>query len=342
MKIEDSNILMASARTFLERNEEKEGFTTWIDLKDHENPGDKISISQKAKCTLSDRSLMIDEIEADTEDKHEITLRELLVEILAGRGIKLLDVSEFQKTQEYTDEGQVQLGKENQSPEERAGWGVEYTHQSSDYEKEDVSYVAAGIIHTEDGKEIDFSLRLDMSRTFISHHNLNFRAGDAVLMDPLVVNFNGKASELTNTKFTFDLDSDGVEEDLPMIGPGSGLLALDLNKDGIINNGNELFGPHTGNGFAELSEYDEDSNKWIDENDSIYDRLSVWTMDDRGNDSLSGLKDRGIGAIYLGNLASEFSLKGDNNELMGQVSRTGVYLGENGVPGVIQQLDLVV
>jgi hypothetical protein len=31
-----------------------------------------------------------------------------------------------------------------------------------------------------------------------------------------------------------------------------------------------LFGPQTGNGFAELAEYDEDKNNWIDENDSIY------------------------------------------------------------------------
>ena len=72
---------------------------------------------------------------------------------------------------------------------------------------------------------------------------------------------------MVNTNFSFDLDSDGVKEDIPMIRPGSGFLALDLNKDGIINNGNELFGPHTGDGFVELSSYDKDTNNWIDEND---------------------------------------------------------------------------
>ena len=45
---------------------------------------------------------------------------------------------------------------------------------------------------------------------------------------------------------------------------------LDLNNDDIITNGNELFGPRTGNGFTELSVYDEDGNNWIDEKDLVY------------------------------------------------------------------------
>jgi hypothetical protein len=57
---------------------------------------------------------------------------------------------------------------------------------------------------------------------------INLIAGDAVLMDPFVVNFDGRASELSNMNFSFDIDSDGVKEDVPMIRPGSGFLALDL------------------------------------------------------------------------------------------------------------------
>jgi hypothetical protein len=48
----------------------------------------------------------------------------------------------------------------------------------------------------------------------------------------LAVQISYKASGLGNMKFTFNLDS--VKEDLPMIRPGSGFLALDLNNDGII------------------------------------------------------------------------------------------------------------
>jgi len=117
---------------------------------------------------------------------------------------------------------------------------------------------------------------------------------------------------------------------------------LDLNNDGIITNRNELFGPRTGNGFTELSTYDEDGNNWIDEKDLVYDQLSVWTMDQQGNGSLSSLRDKKIGAIYLGNLTSEFDLKETNNNLMAKINKTGIFLMEDGIPGVIQQLDLVV
>jgi len=127
-----------------------------------------------------------------------------------------------------------------------------------------------------------------------------------------------------------------------MLAPAHGFLALDRNSDGFINNGSELFGPRTGDGFAELAEHDTDGNNWIDENDSIYEKLSVWIMDNQGNMSQSNLKDRGIGAIYLGNLSSKFDLKGPDNALVGQISNTSVFLNENGYPGTVQQLDLVV
>lgn len=127
-----------------------------------------------------------------------------------------------------------------------------------------------------------------------------------------------------------------------MIRPGSGFLALGLNNDGIIINGNEIFGPRTGNGFAELSVYDEDGNNWIDEKDLVYDQLSVWTTDQQANGSLRSLRDKKIGAIYLGNLTSEFDLKETNNNLMAKINKTGIFLMKDGIPGVIQQLDLVV
>ncbi len=121
-----------------------------------------------------------------------------------------------------------------------------------------------------------------------------------------------------------------------MIRQGTGFLVLDLNKDGIINDGKELFGPRTGEGFAELSSYDEDANNWIDENDAVYEQLSVWTPDEKGNSSLRSLREKEIGAMYLGNLSSRFDLKGAGNELQGQITKTGVFGHETGVPGIIQ------
>ena len=120
---------------------------------------------------------------------------------------------------------------------------------------------------------------------------------------------------------------------------GSGFLAYDKNNDGIINDGNELFGPKTGDGFLELAEFDEDNNGWIDENDSIYNKLRIWTIAEDGTKKLFALGQKGIGAIYLENVNTAFSLKSQQNNLNGKIQKSGIFLRENGTAGTIQHID---
>jgi hypothetical protein len=181
-----------------------------------------------------------------------------------------------------------------------------------------------------------------MQRTFTAHDTLNLRLGDAKLKDPLVLNLQGNACSLSDGTFAFDLDCDGISEALPLLGPGSGFLALDRNSDGVVTDGDELFGPRTGDGFSELRGFDEDGNGWIDENDAVYGRLFIWTMGQDGGYSLTGLKQKGIGAIYLGNVNTPFDIKGNTNQLEGKVRSTGIFLTDNGIAGTVQQLDLAV
>ena len=124
-------------------------------------------------------------------------------------------------------------------------------------------------------------------------------------------------------------------------GRSSGFLALDKNKDGKINDGSELFGTRSGDGFKDLASYDEDGNGWIDENDSIWKDLKVWTKDENGRDYLMDLREANVGAIYLGSAQTEFSLnRMADNQTDGIIRRTGVYLKETGEAGTIQHVDL--
>lgn len=159
-------------------------------------------------------------------------------------------------------------------------------------------------------------------------------------IDPLVINFDGKGAQLSQTCFTFDLDNNGTAEQLASLRPGSGFLALDRNGDGSINNGSELFGPATNQGFAELARFDEDGNHFIDEADSVYHKLRIWSFNEDGSQQLVALGDKNIGAIFLGHITSPLQIKDDSNNSLGEVASSGVYLTEEGKVGVIQQINL--
>lgn len=160
------------------------------------------------------------------------------------------------------------------------------------------------------------------------------------MCDPLVINLDTDVAELFDQKFTFDIDADGEEDEISLLGGGSGYLALDQNGDGIINDGSELFGTRSGNGFADLAKYDEDHNGWIDENDAIWSKLQIWCRDENGQDILYRLADKGVGAICLQNAATDFALKGAAATTNGAIRRTGIFLYENGNVGTIQHVDL--
>lgn len=215
---------------------------------------------------------------------------------------------------------------------------------TSHFEQEQMTFASQGQVLTEDGRAIGFSLELAMDRTTMTETRekalISTWQEEVALIDPLIINLEGGMPALSDTRFEFDLDNDGTPEEISFAASGSGFLSFDKNNDGIINNGSELFGPGTGNGFDELAGYDLDGNGWIDENDDVFSKLSVWTRDETGNDLLVSLADAGIGAVYLGNAATGFELTDADNALTGKVARSGLFLFENGNVGVIQQIDL--
>lgn len=208
-------------------------------------------------------------------------------------------------------------------------------------EQEAVHVQAGGYVQTEDGRSISFGVDLNMSREFASQVNIE-STQQVVMTDPLVINMDDLPAGVTDMTFQFDIDCDGKLDEISMLREGSGFLALDKNGDGKINDGSELFGTRSGDGFADLAAYDEDGNGWIDENDEIFSKLRIWSKDKDGNDVLKTLKEADVGAIYLGSASSQFSITDEkNNDVLGAVRATGVYLKEStGMAGTVQQVDL--
>ncbi len=358
MKISDSLILLSSQHNYQQTSQKSESLTLWDnrDRKGHfpaangRQESQSLqgkNVKQASLVELSARSLKQRHIRAAVpsveEDKKK--LADLNLRILAARVERLtgtkIDIS-------LPDETGVPEGEAAPSqtvPADTAvaaeGYGLIYDYHESYQESESSSFSAQGIVHTADGQEIDFSAQLNMSREFISEKHINIRAGDAV-KDPLMLNFSGTAAEISQRNFIFDIDINGQAEQISFAGPQSGFLAYDKNGDGHINNGTELFGPATGDGFDELAAYDSDGNNWIDENDTIFNQLRIWMKSADGQDQLFALGEKGVGAIYLNHISTPFAVKDSNNELLGQVRTSGIFLGESGNVGTVQQIDLAV
>jgi len=218
---------------------------------------------------------------------------------------------------------------------------VRYERHEVVHESENTRFAAQGVVVTADGQHIEIGIELNMSRSFTATQDEIIQIGEVALKDPLVINFDGTAAQLTQETFSFDIDADGIDNQIAFVGTGSGFLALDANSDGAVNNGSELFGALSGDGFAELAVHDEDSNGWIDESDTIFSRLRIWVKTPSGEDRLLALGEQGVGALYLGRVETPFSVKDSNSTLQGQVRATGLYLSEEGGAGTMQQVDLV-
>ncbi len=365
MKIAESAVLFNSERALVENHQKKETLIVWkageerrpavainngqgqeIDLQKHIS-----SLNKSTQVNISAQALKSQPVNAVTKPLSEesevmvdlnIRILRAMVERFTGKRIRLSPQGYLQGNNKHPspEYDLAHDGNASARVEPPSQGGLIYESYESYYEKESTEFSAKGIILSEDGEEIQFTVDLNMSREFFSEERVTIRAGDA-LKDPLVINFSGKAAELTDTQFSFDIDNDGTANQISFLKPGSGFLALDGNEDGRINNGSELFGPESGNGFRDLAAYDGDGNNWIDENDNIYNKLRVWTKDSDGNDTLFALGEKGIGAIYLGAASTLFAVTDARNALLGEVQSTGIFVRDNGGVGTVQQINLV-
>lgn len=207
-------------------------------------------------------------------------------------------------------------------------------------ETELTTFSTQGTVKCADGREISFNLNLQMSRSFQQYYEERFVMSEVNFCDPLVINLDGNITDLSDQTFLFDIDSDGEQDNISRLSQGSGYLALDKNGDGTVNDGSELFGTASGNGFADLAKYDNDGNGWIDEGDEIWNKLKIWIMDENGESQLYSLAEKGLGAICLMNMGTDFTLTDEDNAAKGMIRQSGVFLYENGAVGSVQQVDV--
>ncbi len=108
-----------------------------------------------------------------------------------------------------------------------------------------------------------------------------FRVVTCAVVDPLVVDMDGDGLELTPIEggVNFDLYGRGTQQAAAWVQADDGFLALDRNGNGVIDDGNELFGNVRNgyeDGFAHLATLDDNKDGVMDTNDAVFPNLVVW------------------------------------------------------------------
>ena len=360
------NISVETQRTYLGQSENSSQTKVSLSEKalqllQNEQENANKNANKNANANLLRRSVQnnnaVQNNEINAPEDPKLLLIRAIIEAISGKSIKFVSESAANQSDKANSTTPTMANIANLANANggeviavssgNTAFGLRYNSNEVIKENETTNFSASGIIKTADGKEIQFQCDLTMQRSFYMDNSTEIFMGASTdrksLCDPLIINFAGTAAELKNTTFAFDLNADGSAENIQELAAGSAFLVLDKNKDGKINNGNEMFGTQSGDGFADLSVYDEDGNGWIDENDSVYNSLGVWNNSAYGG-KIRSLKEAGIGAIYLQNANTEFSIKDKTtNELQGQIRKTGIFLNEkNGNIGTIQHVDLAI
>lgn len=159
---------------------------------------------------------------------------------------------------------------------------------------------------------------------------------------PLVLDLDGDGVELValaDSNIAWDIDEDGFAEASGWVAADDGLLAIDLDGDGMITQHSELFGDSVyADGFAALAVYDTNADNVIDANDAQFGDLLVWQDINQNGTSeaaeLYALDDLDIISINL-NAASVNQINAGHD-----VKLVSTYTMDDGISGP-QTLDIV-
>jgi hypothetical protein len=152
-----------------------------------------------------------------------------------------------------------------------------------------------------------------------------------VLVSPIVLDLNGDGiSTLSySSGVQFDLHASGQKVQTGWAAATDGLLVLDRNQDGMINDGSELFGTSTTlvngekakDGYVALSELDSNGDGSISKDDAKWADLKVWV--DKNSDGISEAGEMvtldSLGITQL-DLAAQATSVIDNGNVIGLTS----------------------
>jgi hypothetical protein len=293
-----------------------------------------------------------DLLEEDSQLSYKDRLILLLLRKFFGFGddVKFLDPKQIneavksgekaaQEIRQATEKAPEQASQ--QAPPRSSAWvdaGVRRTTEV----KEQVEFEAELRARVDDGKggtvEQSVSVKLRASREFFQQEEVTLQAGERPKKDPLVLDLTGAGIDLTGVEdgTVFDLNGDGVAEKSATVRGGTGLLWMDRNGNGQLDDGSELFGDVGGatDGFEALSAMDTNGDGRVDLQDASFENLRL-RLDHAGQAQDVTLQQAGVASLELQHVALPASL-GDS----ASVDALGVFQRTDGSLGTMADVQL--
>jgi hypothetical protein len=196
--------------------------------------------------------------------------------------------------------------------------GLDYTNYREGDENFSLKLVSGGGVPIANNSPLNVTIKDTNQYRFVS---------------PIAIDLNGDGvqSLSINKGVKFDMLNTGEKVSTGWISSADGLLAIDTNGNGKIDNRAELFGGGVGDGFAKLGSFDSNRDGFVTANDVDFGKLKVW-QDKNSNgitdaNELFSLADVGIASLKVAH-TSNFTLDAQQN-ILGESSVATTNNGKN-------------
>ncbi|TXJ01988.1 MAG: hypothetical protein E6Q32_03400 [Neisseriales bacterium] len=147
--------------------------------------------------------------------------------------------------------------------------------------------------------------------------------------DPLSLDLDGSGKIETvglNAGVLFDYDGDGVKTGTGWVAAGDGLVVRDINNDGKITSGLEIFGDNTvlsngrkaKNAFEAIADLDVNKDGKVDAKDAAFNELKIWN--DKNQNGISEASElKTLTELGITSISTQASITGVQNAANGNV-----------------------
>jgi len=205
--------------------------------------------------------------------------------------------------------------------------------------KQQLNYQVQGTFNLNE-QELSLNYNFALSSESTSYSKTEITA--AALKDPLIVQFGSQGLGAIIGQKDFAINKDDIIDNLPLFSGDVGYLVFDKNNNQQADNGSELFGPKTGQGFAELALLDSNKNGFIDAEDQQFEQLYLWQPSESNTQAEQwlSLKEAKIQAISLSAINTPFDFYDQQGQIQAKLRQSSFAISDEGYGRGVHQVDV--